>query len=100
MDETPGLIRPITLNVLGTVLSAGHDRASLDTGLLIRRYRAQIMSPAMRDHVAAVLEELITGYGTSARCRARPYRGYKPDPVKCRRDERTGREGPGTAAGW
>ena len=45
LDETPGLIRPITLNVLGTVLSAGHTTApSLDAGLLIRRYIAQIMS--------------------------------------------------------
>ncbi len=67
LDETPGLIRPITLNVLGTVLSAGQTTApSLDAGLLIQRYIAQIMSqPALRDHVAAVLEALITGYGTN-----------------------------------
>ena len=42
-----------------------HDRAKPRSGLLIRRYIAQILSqPALRDHVAAVLEELITGYGT------------------------------------
>ncbi|HXA23526.1 MAG TPA: leucine-rich repeat domain-containing protein, partial [Acetobacteraceae bacterium] len=66
LDETPGLIRPITLNVLGTVLSAGQQTApGLDAGRLIRYYIAQTMAqPALRDYSPAVLEELITGYGT------------------------------------
>jgi hypothetical protein len=39
LDETPGLVRPITLNMIGYVLAS--DRAvapSLDAGLLVRRY--------------------------------------------------------------
>ncbi len=67
LDETPGLVRPITLNVLGTVLSAGQPTApSLDARLLIRRYIEQIVAqPVLRDRAPAVLESLISGYETN-----------------------------------
>src|SRR5262249_26128989 len=66
LDETPGLVRPITLNVLGTVLSSGGPRApGFDAGALIRGYVAQVVAqPALRDAAPAVLEALITAYGT------------------------------------
>ena len=39
LDETPGMVRPITLNVVGYVLASGKAVApSLDAGVLIRRY--------------------------------------------------------------
>jgi hypothetical protein len=67
LDQTPGLIRPITLNVLGTLLSAGQPTApSLDARLLIRRYIEQtIAQPVLRDRAPAVLDALITGYDTN-----------------------------------
>ena len=39
LDETPGMVRPVTLNVTGYVLASGKAIApSLDAGVLIRRY--------------------------------------------------------------
>jgi hypothetical protein len=42
LDETPGPVRPITLNVVGYVLAAGRAEVpSLDAGQLVRRYIEQ-----------------------------------------------------------
>jgi Novel STAND NTPase 1 len=42
LDDSPGLIRPITLNVVGHVLSQGHLIApSFDAGRLVRHYIEQ-----------------------------------------------------------
>ncbi|HXZ15323.1 MAG TPA: hypothetical protein VEH77_05015, partial [Roseiarcus sp.] len=39
LDDSPGMIRPITLNVVGHVLSEGRASApSLDAGRLVRHY--------------------------------------------------------------
>jgi hypothetical protein len=66
MDETPGLVRPITLNVIGYVLESGQTvTETLDAQILIRRYIEQVMSqPAIRDYVPSVLEQLVTDQGT------------------------------------
>jgi Leucine-rich repeat (LRR) protein len=66
MDETPGLVRPITLNMIGYVLASGGAVApSLDAGLLIHRYIEQtINQPAIRDFAPPILEKLITEQGT------------------------------------
>src|SRR5262249_14231392 len=50
MDDTPGLIRPITLNVIGYVLASGKSLArSLDAGVLVRHYIEQTLEqPAIR----------------------------------------------------
>ena len=66
LDQTPGLIRPITLNVIGTVLSAGGGTApTLDAEKLIGSYIAQTLAqPAIRGHAPAVPEALITSFGT------------------------------------
>jgi len=66
MDETPGLVRPITLNVIGYVLGSGHTVAeTLDAQILIRRYIEQVMAqPAIRDYVPSVLEQLVTDQAT------------------------------------
>jgi hypothetical protein len=66
LDETPGLVRPITLNVIGYVLASGEAVApSLDAGQLVRRYIEQtIDQPAIRDLAPPLLEHLITEQGT------------------------------------
>lgn len=66
LDETPGLVRPITLNVVGHVLASGQSTApSLDAGLLVRRYIEQtIDQPALRDTAPQVLEKLVTDQAT------------------------------------
>ena len=66
MDETPGLVRPITLNVLGYVMTAGHGAApSLDAGQLVRLYIEQTVNqPVVRDYAAPVLQKLVTEQGT------------------------------------
>ena len=39
LDETPGMVAPITLNVIGHVLASGKATASsLEAGILVRRY--------------------------------------------------------------
>jgi Leucine-rich repeat (LRR) protein len=62
LDETPGLVRPITLNVIGYVLAAGKAVApSLDAGQLIGRYIEQtVRAPTIRDIAPRVLEQLVT----------------------------------------
>jgi Leucine-rich repeat (LRR) protein len=66
LDETPGLVRPITLNVLGHVLATGRAQApSLDAGQLVRFYIEQtIGQPAIRNRAAPVLECMVTDQGT------------------------------------
>jgi hypothetical protein len=66
LDETPGLIRPITLNVIGYVLASGGEKApSLDAGRLVRRYIEQTVNqPAIRGYAPPILEQLITEQGT------------------------------------
>jgi hypothetical protein len=58
LDETPGLMRPITLNVIGYVLAAGKAVApSLDAGQLVRRYIEQTVGqPAIRDFAPRILD--------------------------------------------
>ena len=71
MDDTPGLIRPITLNVLGHVLT-GEGKASastLEAGPLVQHYIAQtVEDPVIRDFSRQVLEQLVTGQETKQRC--------------------------------
>jgi hypothetical protein len=64
LDETPGLVRPISLNVIGYVLAAGKSMAvSLDAGQLVRRYIEQTVGqPAIRDFAPQVLVGDRTGY--------------------------------------
>jgi Leucine-rich repeat (LRR) protein len=66
MDESPGMVRPVTLNVIGHVLSAGTDSAaSLDAAKLVRDYVETATSqPAIRDFSRPVLEQMITSQGT------------------------------------
>ena len=66
LDETPGLVRPITLNVIGYVLATGKTVAtSTDTGQLVRRYiELTVGQPAIRDYAPRVLEQLVTEQGT------------------------------------
>jgi Leucine-rich repeat (LRR) protein len=66
LDETPGLVRPITLNVIGYVLANGTAAApSLDAGQLVRRYIEQtVRQPVIRDFAPLVLEQLVTEEAT------------------------------------
>ena len=60
------MIRPITLNVVGYVLSAERAGApSLDAGQLVRHYIEQsVEQPAIREIARRVLKELVTEQGT------------------------------------
>ena len=66
LDDSPGMIRPITLNVLGHVLSEGRAIApSVDAGRLVRHYIEQsVEQPAIRALALRVLSELVTEQGT------------------------------------
>jgi hypothetical protein len=66
LDETPGLVRPITLNVIGYVLATGKAVAvSADAGPLVHRYiELTVGQPAIRDFAPQVLEQLVTEQGT------------------------------------
>jgi Leucine-rich repeat (LRR) protein len=66
MDDSPGMIRPITLNVIGYVLSQGRATApSLDADRLVRHYIEQsVEQPAIREIAPRVLKELVTEQGT------------------------------------
>jgi formylglycine-generating enzyme required for sulfatase activity len=66
LDGTLGLVRPITLNVVGYVLASGIAEApSLDAGFLVRRYIEQtVEQPAIREPATRVLERMITEQGT------------------------------------
>jgi hypothetical protein len=66
LDETPGMVRPITLNVVGYVLASGKAVApSLEAGVLIRRYiERTVEQPGIRDWAPQLLEQMITEQGT------------------------------------
>ena len=66
LDETPGMVRPITLNVIGYVLASGKALApSLDAGVLIRRYiERTVEQPGIRDCAPQLLKQMITEQGT------------------------------------
>ncbi|GLR90553.1 leucine-rich repeat domain-containing protein [Bradyrhizobium iriomotense] len=66
LDETPGLVRPITLNIIGYVLASGRAVApSLDAGRLVRHYIEQTINQStIRDFAPPILEQLITEQGT------------------------------------
>jgi Leucine Rich repeats (2 copies) len=66
LDDTPGLVRPITLNVIGYVLASGKTMApSLDAVMLVRQYIEQTLEqPAIRDRAPRMLEQMITEQGT------------------------------------
>lgn len=66
MDDSPGLIRPITLNVIGHVLAEGKQAAlSLDADQLVQHYIEQsIGQPVLRRYVRPVLEQLLTEQGS------------------------------------
>ena len=66
LDDTPGMVRPITLNVLGYVLSSGGPTArSLDAATLIRNYIAEtIENPTIRAWARVVAGHLLTAQGT------------------------------------
>ena len=66
LDDSPGMIRPITLNVVGHVLSQGRATApSLDAGRLVRHYIEQsVEQPGIRAFAPRVLGELVTEQGT------------------------------------
>jgi hypothetical protein len=66
LDDSPGMIRPITLNVVGHVLSQGRATApSLDASRLVRHYIEQsVEQPAIRGFAPRVLRELVTEQGT------------------------------------
>jgi hypothetical protein len=65
LDECPGLVRPITLNVIGHVLASSLTAPSLDAEQLVRRYIEQtVEQPAIRDFMRPILEQLITEQGT------------------------------------
>jgi hypothetical protein len=67
LDDTPGMVRPITLNVIGYVLlhRGGTVAPSLDAGRLVHNYIAQtVENPAIRAWAPPVLEELLTEQGT------------------------------------
>ncbi|MCX7382979.1 MAG: hypothetical protein NT133_16555, partial [Alphaproteobacteria bacterium] len=71
-DGTPGLVRPITLNMLGHVLTTrgGSVVTSLEANRLVRDYVAQAVdNPAIRAWAPRVLAGLLTEEGTK---RARP----------------------------
>ena len=66
LDDSPGMIRPITLNVVGHVLSQGLSSApALDAGVLVRRYIEQsVEQPAIREIAPRVLKQLVSEQGT------------------------------------
>ena len=66
LDDTPGLVRPITLNVTGYILASGAPVApSLDAGTLVRTYIEQtVQQPGLRDGGPQLLEQMITEQGT------------------------------------
>ena len=66
LDDTPGLVRPITINVIGYVLASGKAvAASLDAGTLVRQYIEQtLQQQAIRDYAPRLVEKMITEEGT------------------------------------
>ena len=67
LDDTPGLVRPVTLNMIGFVLATGRavwrEHTAADT--LIRSYiRDTIRHPAIRAYAARLLRCLVSAKGT------------------------------------
>src|SRR5271169_3341457 len=73
MDDSPGMIRPVTLNVIGYVLSQGRATApSLDASRLVRDYIEQsVEQPGIREIAPRVLKELLTEQSTKRPCSER-----------------------------
>jgi formylglycine-generating enzyme required for sulfatase activity len=69
MDETPGLVRPITLNVIGFVLSGRTSAPSLDAGIIVRSYIEETVNQqGPRYFAPKLLEQMITEQGTKIPC--------------------------------
>jgi Leucine-rich repeat (LRR) protein len=65
LDETPGLVRPIILNIVGYVLAVGRLAEPRNASQIIRQYIEQtIGDPVIRDFAPKVLEQLVTEQGT------------------------------------
>jgi hypothetical protein len=69
LDDTPGLVRPITINLLGHILAEGERvrPEGLDTGRLMLGYvRQAIEHPDVRHLMPRLLPHLVTEAGTKA----------------------------------
>ena len=67
IEETKGLIRPITLNMFGVILGrfTGQLPKGLEPGALIRGYlREAVNNPEVRDSAPEILRHMITPAGT------------------------------------
>ena len=67
VEENPGLIRPITLNMFGLVLSRFEGRLPRGFAagsLLIAYLRGEMNKPEVRAHSVAIVREMITDAGT------------------------------------
>lgn len=68
LEDTPGLVRPITLNMIGVVLSRLGKQRTLLAGkvsrLLIGYVRSCVLSPPVRSHASKVLRRMLTDVGT------------------------------------
>ncbi|HEX2726259.1 MAG TPA: hypothetical protein VHN20_10600 [Beijerinckiaceae bacterium] len=69
LDDTPGLVRPITINLVGYVLAEGARirPEAIDAGRLILRYVQDVIQhPDVRHLMPQLLPQLITEAGTKA----------------------------------
>ena len=67
VEENPGLIRPITLNMFGLVLSRFEGRLprGFAAGRLLTSYlRDQLNKPEVREHAVAIVRHMVTDAGT------------------------------------
>jgi hypothetical protein len=66
LDDSAGLIRPITLNVVGHVLVTGERKVpTLDAGELVRRYIQDALDQdGLRAHFGPIVRLLVTEQGT------------------------------------
>lgn len=66
LDDSPGMVRPITLNVIGYVLSESAGAApSLNADELVRDYISRaVEQPAIREFAPRVLDKMVTDQGT------------------------------------
>ena len=65
LDQTPGLVRPITLNVLGLVLERGIQAPGQNASELVRQYITQSLNRLHRKDLAhRILEFMISDQGT------------------------------------
>ena len=69
IEEAPGLYRPITLNMVGLVLSRMGDRLATNPTRLIQHYlRDCLVEPDIRDHAPAILAHMVSDAGTKRPC--------------------------------